>query len=157
MTSDDRTIRTAADRIELSELLHRYALAIDTAEWEGLRNVFLADASVDFGSVDRYVEGATGVSGVEAILSWFRTVLAPFPDVMHFMSNHVIDLDGDRARVRTYMHVLHMPMGGVYHCDAVRTPAGWRIRKLRLEERTFDEAAARLRAHMTSVDAVKHD
>lgn len=157
MTDMERSIRAAADRIELSELLHRYALAIDTAEWEALRQVFLEDASVDFGSVDRYVEGATGVSGIETVLAWFRTVLAPFPDVMHFMSNHVIDLDGDRARVRTYMHVLNMSMGGVYHCDAVRTPAGWRIRRLRLEERTFDEAAERLRAYMTSVDAGAHD
>ena len=152
-TPEDRGIRAATDRIELSELMHRYALAIDTADWEALRDVFVADASVDFGSVDRYVEGDTGVKGIEAIVTWFRTVLAPFPDVMHFMSNHVIDLDGDRARVRTYMHVLHMSMGGVYHADSVRMPSGWRIRRLRLEERLFDEAAERLRVHMSRVDA----
>jgi hypothetical protein len=92
------------------------------------------------------------VSGIEAIVGWFRTVLAPFPDVMHFMSNHVIDLDGDRARVRTCMHVMHMAMGGVYDAQAVRRPAGWRIRNLRLEERRFEEAAARLEAHMSRVD-----
>jgi hypothetical protein len=142
-----------ADRVELMELMHRYALAIDTAQWEALREVFCADASVDFGSVGRYVEGASGVTGLEAILGWFKAALAPFPDVLHFMSNHVIDLDGDRARVRTYMHVMHMSMGGVYDAQAIRTPAGWRIRHFRLDERSFDAAAERLRAHMGGLDA----
>ena len=150
--TDDQRWQATADRVELAELMHRYALAIDTAQFEDLREVFTPDASVDFGSVDQYVEGATGVSGIDAIVGWFRTVLAPFPDVLHFMSNHVIDLDGDRARVRTCMHVMHMAMGGVYDTQAARTPAGWRIQRLRLDERRFEEAAARLEAHMTRVD-----
>jgi len=151
--SDERRWQATADRVELAELMHRYALGIDTAQFDDLRQVFTPDASIDFGSVDQYVEGDTGVNGIDAIVGWFRTVLAPFPDVLHFMSNHVIDLDGDRARVRTCMHVLHMAMGGIYDADAVRTPAGWRFRRFRLDERRFDEAAARLQAHMARVDA----
>lgn len=152
---DERRWQATADRVELAELMHRYALGIDTAQYDSLREVFSADASVDFGSVGEYVEGATGVSGIEAIVGWFRTVLAPFPDVLHFMSNHVIDLDGDRARVRTCMHVMHMPMGGVYDAQVVRTAAGWRIARLRLDERRFEEAAGRLQAHMTRVEEGK--
>ena len=150
---DEQRWQATADRVELAELMHRYALAIDTAHFDDLREVFTADAAVDFGSVDQYVEGATGVSGIEAIVNWFRTVLAPFPDVMHFMGNHVIDLDGDRARVRTTMHVMHMPMGGVYDAQAVRTSAGWRFERFKLDERQFDAAAARLLAHMARVNA----
>jgi hypothetical protein len=152
MNNDERRWQTTADKVELAELMHRYALAIDTAQFDDLRAVFTPDAAVDFGSVDQYVEGETGVAGVDAIVKWFRTVLAPFPDVLHFMGNHVIDVDRDRARVRTTMHVLHMPMGGVYDAEAVRTPEGWRIRKFRLDERRFEEAAGRLQAHMARVD-----
>jgi hypothetical protein len=152
MHTNEQRWQATADRVELAELMHRYALAIDTARFDDLRDVFTDDASVDFGSVDQYVEGATGVSGIDAIVNWFRTVLAPFPDVLHFMSNHVIDLDGDRARVRTTMHVLHMPMGGIYDAQAVRTAHGWRIRNFRLDERRFEEAAGRLQAHMARVD-----
>jgi len=152
MTNNEQRWQAAADRVDLAELMHRYALAIDTARFDDLREVFMADAAVDFGSVDQYVEGSTGVSGIDAIVNWFRTVLAPFPDVLHFMSNHVVDLDGDRARVRTSMHVLHMPMGGIYDAQAVRTPKGWRIQKFRLDERRFEDAAARLQAHMSRVD-----
>src|SRR5262245_1086166 len=151
-TKDERRWQVTADKFELAELMHRYALAIDTAQFDDLRSVFTADAAVDFGSVDQYVEGAAGVTGIDAIVGWFRTVLTPFPDVLHFMGNHVIDLDGDRARVRTTMHVLHMPMGGIYDAEAVRTPVGWRLRKFRLDERRFEEAAGRLQAHMTRVD-----
>jgi hypothetical protein len=68
------------------------------------------------------------------------------------MTNHIVDLDGDRARVRTTMHVMHMPMGGVYEGHAVRTPAGWRFRHFALSEREFTAAAARLTAHMSAVD-----
>jgi hypothetical protein len=70
--TDDQRWQATADRVELAELMHRYALAIDTAQFEDLREVFTADASVDFGSVDQYVEGATGVSGIDAIVGWFR-------------------------------------------------------------------------------------
>jgi hypothetical protein len=68
--TDDQRWRATADRVELAELMHRYALAIDTAQFDDLREVFTA---------------------------WFRTVLAPFPDVLHFMSNHVIEAHMSRV------------------------------------------------------------
>jgi hypothetical protein len=151
---DERArLAAAADRAELVELLHRYALMIDTWQWDLLPEVFSADAEVDFGSVDRYVESDSVVRGLQEIRAWFEAALAPFPDVLHFMTNHLIELDGDRASTYTYMHVLNMSMGGIYRGEAVRTPAGWRLQRFNLEERTFDEAAARLRAHMGEVDA----
>jgi hypothetical protein len=140
------------DRAEIIELLHRYALAIDTADWALLRGLFTADATADFASVGQYVEGESSVRGVDAIVAWLQAALAPFPDVLHFMSNHLVELRGDRASTLTYMHVLHMEMGGIYRCEAVRTPAGWRLARLALEERRFAAAAERLRAHMQQVD-----
>lgn len=141
------------DRAEIIELLHRYALAIDTADWALLRSLFCADASADFASVGQYVEGESAVRGVDAIVAWLQAALAPFPDVLHFMSNHIVELRGDRASTLTYMHVLHMEMGGIYRCEAVRTPEGWKLARLALEERKFDQAAERLRAHMKAMDA----
>jgi SnoaL-like domain len=111
--TDDQRWRDTADRVELAELMHCYALAIDTAHFDDLREVFTADASVDFGLVDQHVEGTTGVSGIEAIVGWFRTVLAPFPDVLHFITTsstwtgiapashlHARDAHGDGRRLR---------------------------------------------------------
>ena len=145
-------LREAADRAEIIQLLHRYALSIDTADWSLLPEVFTSDAEIDFGSVDQYVESESVVRGLDAIRTWFEAALAPFPDVLHFMTNHLVDVDGDEARTHTLMHVLNMSMGGIYRGRAVRTPEGWRIDRFQLEERTFDEAAGRLMAHMAQVD-----
>jgi hypothetical protein len=150
MTANDR-LEAAADRLELAELLHRYAWAIDSADWGLLAQVFTEDAEADFSSVGQYVEGDSTARGRDAIVAWLRRALAPFPDVLHFLSNQLVEVHGDRARMLSYMHVLHLPMGGIYHGEAVRTRDGWRLRRLRLEERTFDEAAARLRGHMQAV------
>lgn len=140
------------DRAEIIELLHRYALAIDTGDWALLRSLFTPDAVADFSSVGQYAAGESSMRGVDAIVAWLRAALAPFPDVLHFMSNHIVELHGDRASTLTYMHVLHMEMGGIYRCEAVRTPDGWRLERLALEERRFAAAAERLRAHMNRID-----
>ena len=150
MAAKDR-LEAAADRIEIAELLHRYAWAIDSGDWSLLAQVFTEDAEADFSSVGEYVEADARAAGRDAIVAWLRDALAPFPDVLHFLSNQLVELRGDTARTLTYMHVLHLPMGGIYHGEAVRTPDGWRLRRLRLEERSFEEAAGRLQAHMQAV------
>jgi len=150
MTATDR-LEAAADRLELVELLHRYAWAIDSGDWELLARVFTEDAEADFSSVGEYVAADSRLQGREAIVGWLRDALAAFPDVLHFLSNHLVDVRGDTARTLTYMHVLHLPMGGIYHGDAVRTRDGWRLHRLRLDERSFDAAAERLRSHMQAV------
>ncbi|MFO0689148.1 MAG: nuclear transport factor 2 family protein [Myxococcota bacterium] len=148
----ERRLAEAADRIEITELLHRYAHAIDSGKLELLGEVFTADATVDFGSVDQYVEGDSVVKGLPTIRAWFEKALEPFPGVLHFMTNHRIELDGDEATTETLMQVLHIAMGGIYRGHAVRTKAGWRFDRFTLEERSFEEAAARLTAHMQAVE-----
>jgi hypothetical protein len=150
-TERERRLDAAADRIELTELMHHYAWAIDKWEWQRLDEVFTEDAEVDFSSVGQYTAGDSVLRGRQSIVTWLQTSIKPFPDVLHFMTNQIVTLKGDTAHVTTYMQVLHMPMGGIYHWDAVRTTAGWRIRRFRLEERTFEEAAERLQRHMKAV------
>lgn len=147
-----RRLAEAADRMEITELLHRYAHAIDNGKFELLAEVFTPDATVDFGSVDQYVEGDSVVRGLPTIRAWFEKALEPFPGVLHFMTNHRIELDGDEASTETLMQVLHIAMGGIYRGHAVRTKAGWRFDRFTLEERSFEEAAARLTAHMQAVE-----
>ena len=100
----------------------------------------------------QYVPGESVLHGRKAIVTWLRHSIQPFPDVLHFLSNQIVKLDGDQADVTTYMQFLHLPMGGIYHSAAIRTSEGWRSRRFRLEERSFDEAAERLQRHIDSVD-----
>lgn len=98
------------------------------------------------------VEGDARVRGFDAIVEWYKMALAPFFGVPHFMGNHRVLLDGDRARARSYMHVLSMPMGGVYETQVVRTAAGWPIGTLVLDEPRFEEIEERMRCHMAAID-----
>ncbi len=120
-----------ADRIEIADLLTRYARAVDTRDWDLYREVFTPSAHIDYTS-------AGGVVGdVETVATWLEETLAAFEMTQHLISNLEVDVDGDEARVRA---MFFNPMrtadgtritcGGWYHHDLVRTDAGWRSRRL---------------------------
>ena len=152
---DDERLREGVDRIEIHELLNRYAHAIDFMDWRLLADVFTEDAVADYSSAGEYVEVESVRRGRDQIIDYYETAMAPFAGVLHFMTNHLVELDGDRARTRSYMHVLNLGMGGIYRCQCRRLDAGWRIERLELEERTFGEAAEALRSHMKAITGVE--
>lgn len=148
-------LRGGVDRIEIHELLNRYAHAIDFMDWRLLEDVFTEDAVADYSSAGEYVDVESVREGRDRIIDYYETAMAPFAGVLHFMTNHLVELDGDRARTRSYMHVLNLGMGGIYSCVCRRTGAGWRIERLELEERTFGDAADALRSHMKAITGVE--
>ena len=147
-------LRSGIDRIEIHELLNRYAHAIDFMDWRLLEEVFTEDAIADYSSTGEYVEVESVRRGRDQIIDYYATAMAPFEGVLHFMTNHLVDLEGDRASTTSYMHVLNLGMGGLYRCRCRRTQAGWRIEHLELEERTFGDVAEVLRSHMRAITGV---
>ena len=136
---DDQDLR---DQLALTELSHRYAWAIDTMDRELLAQVFTPDAQAHYLEVGPKVLGLDArLDGFDEIHDWLESGLGhrkgPAGLPWHFMSNHLIELDGDRAKMRFYMHNRPLAAGGVYYVDAVRTAEGWRIARLRLEEQTW--------------------
>ena len=137
-------LQGVADRIEITELLARYHQAIDRLDWDTVRLVFTDDAVCDY----------VGMSGLFDIPGeprrhrrHHRLVgrgLRPLDRPQHFMSNIVFELDGDRARTRSYLW--SAGGRGVYECEHVRTPAGWRIGYLRLEHVQSEQQVAALQA-----------
>ena len=140
---DDQDLR---DQLALTELSHRYAWAIDTMDRELLAQVFTPDAQAHYVEVGPKVLGLDArLDGFDEIHAWLESGLGhrkgPAGLPWHFMSNHLIELDGDRAKMRFYMHNRPLAAGGVYYVDAVRTPEGWRMARLRLEEQTWKAEA----------------
>jgi hypothetical protein len=134
-------LRAAADRLAVAELMTRYAYGIDAQDRQMLASVFAPDAVAEYVAVgpspfvlDERLEG------FEAIYGWLSRVLGGrepgFP--RHYMANPLVELEGDRARLRVYQHNWNISSGGVYTVEAVRTSDGWRIARLHLDERTFD-------------------
>ena len=123
------------DRIEIDDLLTRYATAIDTGDYDLLDAVFTADADCDY-------EVVGGFRGDRAAFkAWLAEVMGFFDFHQHYVVNRAVDLDGDSATAVSYLYnpcrlaggdrVLEE--GGRYHDTLLRTPDGWRITARREE------------------------
>ena len=133
------TQQEIADRLAIDDLLTRYTMAVDDANWDALDTVFLPDAVIDYTS-------AGGIKGTIAeIKPWLAKALAAFPVRQHLICNKKVVLDGDKATVRAYFFnpmelklpdgsSQSMPGGGYYNHTLVRTEAGWRSAGLIEEE-----------------------
>ena len=102
------------DRAAIIDLTARYCWALDSRNWEGLREVFLPDATAELGDGIEH--------GVDEIIERISGVLVPLDASQHLVANHLVTVDGDR---------LYLVAGG-YEDELVRTPGGWRIAHRRL-------------------------
>jgi len=126
------------DQTQIGEVLVRYATGIDRRDWLRFRSCWTEDAEADYGAVGRF-------SGVGAICDYMARTHEPLGDTLHRLSNIAIEVDGDTATGRTYIHAVLMVRKddptkwvdflGYYDDDFVRTPDGWRIRR-----RTFHQS-----------------
>lgn len=125
-----------ADRLAITELLHRYAFAIDDADFESLAAVFTPDAVMEF-------PGWGVREGRPAIVELISGVVAELDRTQHFLTNATVtSLDGDRATARSYVwaqHALdgtpggdHFVLGGEYQDELVRLDGSWRVHRRRL-------------------------
>jgi hypothetical protein len=90
----EETVRQLADKQAIVELNHRLCNLIDSFELDRMvAEVFAVDASDDHG------EGP--VVGHEAIRAWYADSTANVAAVSHNICNAIVELDGDRARMRS--------------------------------------------------------
>jgi len=130
----DLSVRELSDRLAINDLLIRYTRAIDTKDWNLLDTCFTPDADVDYTATG-------GVAGkYPQVREWLSKALAPFPITVHYVTNSIVKLDGDRATARTLVFnpmffanpdgSLHdFTVGATYVDELVWTAEGWRIAK----------------------------
>ena len=140
-------LQELSDRLEIDDLLTRYANALDDRDWERWAACFTADARIDY-------TAAGGIQGsLPEVRAWLEQVMPGFKMTQHLVTNKEIRLDGDTATCRS---CLFNPMGvadgdgmmvvlecGTYRDRLVRTAAGWRIAE-RVEQPTFSTRRDRL-------------
>ena len=114
------------DRLAISDVLIRYATALDGRDWELLASCFTDDATLDYDT--------SGTYGRDAFVEHCRAGLARMKATQHCVTNHVISTDGDRAHSTSYVIAQHVrendvtfTLGGAYSDDLVRVGTGWRI------------------------------
>jgi hypothetical protein len=141
------TLQQLSDRLEIDDLLTRYATTLDSKDWDAWADCFTPDAHIDY-------TAAGGIKGTRAeVKEWLSTVMAGFPMTQHLVTNKVVVINRDRA---TCQSALINPMGlpdgdgmmlwiegGYYRDRLVRTADGWRIAE-RIEQPTFSTRRHRL-------------
>ena len=139
------------DRADLIELLGRYADIADLKDFTELPGrVFTDPLTLDFESV-------AGIPLMTVPLADYleslRTAFAPFLATHHAITGHVVEIDGDSATIHAHVRAEHwLPAEltgggpnrwlviGFYDNEAVRTPDGWRLSRVRLTS-TYQENA----------------
>ncbi len=120
-------------RTEITDLVYQLGACLDEGRFDDLEGLLVEEATVT-------TPGGRG-EGREAVIAQARRNHPADQRFQHVTTNLLIDLDGDRAKVRANLIVtITRPgdpaaagpaplctIGEVYHFELVRTPSGWRF------------------------------
>jgi hypothetical protein len=119
-----------ADKEQIAEVLIRYATGIDSKDWPLLRSCWTDEINVDYQQLGRF-------TSPDALTDLMRQLHENMGPTYHRMSNFVINVDGDKATVRSYVNAVLMLQPddttnwvealGHYDDVFVRTADGWKI------------------------------
>lgn len=125
------------DRLEIADLLHRYAYHFDRNEPEHVATLFTDDAVIDYGPDVAPIRGRAAI--VERISPGLEHTFAA---TSHHISNVLVRFVApDAATVVAYVYAWHRyherseagHLWGQYRLRTRRTDAGWRISELVLK------------------------
>jgi len=144
---DESELRSVRDRLDIAEVMTRYATGVDTRSVEMLRGCFADEVEIQASSPGRLNElfKQTGFLpglklGLEQWVKMLAEGMSALPVTQHTISNHLIEIGGDEAQMTCYLRAMHFggtqfpgsppyEVGGYYRHILVRTAAGWKIRK----------------------------
>jgi ketosteroid isomerase-like protein len=124
----------AADHVvdveEIRALTHRYALAVDRFDPDGVMDVYADDAVLDLSAL-----AMPRLEGRDALRAFFEGSLGGMAHQSHVITNHVIVFDGADAAHGTHYVVANahlkdgqrMLVHGLHEDAYTRTPSGWKI------------------------------
>ena len=131
----ESAVRALQDRVEITDVLYRYASTIDRFDRDGLRSVLADDLWAQYGN-------AEPIRGGDAVAAWIGEATANVVWQHHLLSVYHVDVDGDRASALVY-HTSHQVfedapdtanlLVGRYHNELRREHDGWKISRLVLE------------------------
>jgi hypothetical protein len=118
------------DRYEVSDLVSRLGLWLDEKSPEAGRRLFTKDA-------EAHTSGGVA-KGVDALIEQAKkNHRVP---TQHFITNPIIDVDGDQATIGANLLVVFAHEGGPrilgerYELKAARTGGGWRISRVQAQQ-----------------------
>ncbi|MGE3621336.1 MAG: nuclear transport factor 2 family protein [Acidimicrobiia bacterium] len=118
-----------ADRLAVGDVIIKYADSVDVPDMDRYATCFTDDVVVT-GFTPEPLEG------LAVYMPWVTAARARYSHTHHLIGNIQVVLDGDRARLRSYVQATHelpedpdhlMVLWAAYDDDLVRTADGWQI------------------------------
>ncbi|WP_344364385.1 nuclear transport factor 2 family protein [Streptomyces gobitricini] len=135
-------LATLMDRLAIDELITRYAVAVDDADWAAYRGLFTTDGRADY----RDAGGVAGRAG--EVADWLAQTLRSFPVRQLLVVNRRVSIEdlggypGDSAEaLADYLRPMRTEAGdgsvsgGRYTFVLARTEGGWRLRTVVAHEK----------------------
>ena len=128
--TDSTLIHDLTDRREITDLVSRLGLWLDEGRFDEAPSILTQDVAVS-------TPGGQA-QGIERVIAQARRN-HQHAHLQHVITNVLIDLDGDRARVRANLVVtfaddaISSQQGERYRFEALRTPDGWRLSRVEVE------------------------
>ncbi len=126
----------AADRLAVVEALYRFAAGIDRRDWNMLASSLSEDAVSDFGPASAKAGfDYPVIEGRETVIAALSGSLSQL-DTSHTVSNPLVTIDGDTARLDALVEAQHVPvsdpsrhymMKNRYHVELARQGEIWVI------------------------------
>lgn len=127
------------DRYDVGQVMIRYATSVDQGDLERYATCFTEDVEVSgFGEKS----GEPTFTDRATYVPWVGKALQNFSATHHQITNQEVEIDGDRAHLRSYVQATHemandpdtlMVLWAIYDDRLVRTDDGWRITHHTLE------------------------
>jgi len=128
----ERKVQELQDRNEIEQLRFKYHVAVNDKRPDAIKDLFVEDGVVDL------PDGLGAASGPTEIGALFEKLLLEYaPFVKHFIHNHVIEINGDRATGFAYLEAKPVINGisqmaaGRYDDEYVRVNGEWKLKKMR--------------------------
>ena len=122
----------------VAEVLLRYAVAMDVSNLELLATCYTDDCRVEVSN-----RGLVATSR-DAIVEGAAALLAAVDATYHVITNQIVEVDGDRARMSAYAQTSYFRRGspsgdslvvlGIYELELRRLADGWRASHVVLHE-----------------------
>ncbi|MEU6040562.1 nuclear transport factor 2 family protein [Actinomadura sp. NPDC047616] len=122
-----------ADRIEIADLFTRFASLLDEKRWQDADTVFTDDVAV-------HSPRGGELRGIDKVVDFMRQGEVEGQHTQHTTTDLLVNVDGDRAAASANSLVYYYRDGQAPHFTgglrlagtAARTPAGWRLREVRI-------------------------
>ena len=116
-------------RLDIADLLVRYATGIDRRDWVLFRSCFTDDCVADYGDIGVW-------HGADEITAWMDRAHQGAGHTLHRMTNADVRAQPNGANARSYVDAIVLGADnltgiravGYYDDDLVRTEHGWQIR-----------------------------